>query len=280
MAYSLNIAGKTDKGLKRKKNEDSLIIEPDLGFMLVADGMGGHNSGDVASSLASKLCSEQLKRSLQTGHVPIFFHVPPQPHLDPRSLILGDCVKFSNQAVFEAAQSNPANHNMGTTLVAALWLDNKLAIANVGDSRLYVIQNGKMTQCTVDHSFVQEQVDRGFIKPEEAEKSDLKNMLTRSIGVHDDVTVDLQEKLLDKGDYILLCSDGLTKMLDDDQIKNVFQTQVEPAKIVDELIDRANAAGGGDNITVIVARVDGTPSSWASLTDRVKGMFMKKAAKG
>src|SRR5258708_5134663 len=112
MRYRLNIAGKTDKGKKRHKNEDCFVVEPDLGFMVVADGMGGHASGEVASKLATTLCVEQLKRALQTGHVPIFYHVPPDPNLDPRSRILGDCVKFSNQAVFEAAQKNPENHNM------------------------------------------------------------------------------------------------------------------------------------------------------------------------
>ena len=278
MSASLNIVGKTDKGRRRNKNEDSFVVDPGLGFMLVADGMGGHNSGDVASRLASQICTEQLRRSLQTGHVPIFFHVPAHPNMDPRSLILGDCIKFSNQAVYEAAQSNPANHNMGTTLVAALWLDNnKVAIAHVGDSRLYTLQGGRLHQCTVDHSFVQEQVDRGFIKPEDAEKSDFKNMLTRSIGVHDDVEVDLQEKNLEKGDYILLCSDGLTKMIDDDQILAVFKLHKDPEKIVDELIKRANDAGGGDNITAIVAQVE---SVGASLTDRVLNVFSRKGSKG
>jgi protein phosphatase len=246
--------------------------------MLVADGMGGHNSGDVASQLASQLCAEQLKRSLQTGHVPIFFHVPPNPNLDPRSLILGDCIKFSNQAVFEAGQSNPANHNMGTTMVAALWLDSKLAIAHVGDSRLYVVHNGKLDQVTVDHSFVQEQVDLGTIKPEDAEKSNFKNVLTRSVGVKEDVEVDIQELSLQKGDYILLCSDGLTKMMKDEKIFDVIRTHVEPTKIVEELIIEANKAGGGDNVTAVVARIEG--SNFGSLADRVKTMFSKKGGRG
>ena len=278
MNASLNIVGKTDKGKRRSKNEDVFVVDSTLGFMLVADGMGGHNSGDVASRLAAQICTEQLRRSLQTGHVPIFYHVPANPNLDPRSLILGDCIKFSNQAVYEAAQSNPANHNMGTTLVAALWLENKLAIAHVGDSRLYLVQNGKLIQCTVDHSFVQEQVDRGFIKPEEAEKSDFKNMLTRSIGVHEDVAVDVQEKTLEVGDYILLCSDGLTKMIDDDQILAVFKLHKDLGKIVEELIKRANDAGGGDNITTVVAQVEG--AALGSLTNRVMNVFSKKGSKG
>jgi protein phosphatase len=275
MSYSLNIAGKTDKGRSRQNNEDTFVVEPDLGFMLVADGMGGHANGEVASQLASTLCTEQLKRSLQTGHVPIFVHVPKNPSLDPRSLLLGDCVKFSNQAVFEAGQSNPANHNMGTTLVAALWLDDKLAIAHVGDSRLYIVHDKKLIQCTVDHSFVQEQIDKGFMKPEDAEKSDFKNMLTRSVGVHEDVSVDVQEKKLDAGDYILLCSDGLTKMMPHEEIEKAFSVNEIPEKIVEDLIRRANEAGGGDNITVVVAKVEGSNSSWGSLTDRVKSIFKK-----
>lgn len=276
MSYRLNIAGKTDKGRRRSKNEDNFSIEPDLGFMIVADGMGGHASGEVASRLATELCTEQLKRALQTGHVPVFFHVPRKPELDPRSILLGDCVKFANQAVYEAAQNDPAKHNMGTTLVSAIWLDDKLAVANVGDSRLYVVHKGKMTQQTTDHSFVQEQIARGFLKPEDAEKSELRNMLTRSIGVSEDVDVDLVEIPLEPGDLILMCSDGLTKMLDDDQIESVFKESSDPYALVEELIKRANEAGGGDNITVVIGKLEGSPSSWGTLAERVKGVFKKK----
>lgn len=274
MRYRLNIVGKTDKGKKRQKNEDSFVVEAELGFMLVADGMGGHAAGEVASQLASTLCAEQLKRSLHTGHVPIFHHVPSDPNLDPRSRILGDCVKFSNQAVFEASQKNPENHNMGTTLVAALWLDDKLAVAHVGDSRLYLIHEGKMQLCTEDHSFVQEQINRGLLSVEEAEKSDLRNMLTRSIGMNEDVTVDLKEISVSEGDYILLCSDGLTKMLDDTQIESVFAKLQEPQELADELIRQANDAGGGDNITTIVARLE-PRSHWTTFTDRVKKVISR-----
>ena len=276
MTHRLNIVGKTDRGRKRSKNEDNFLVEPDLGFMIVADGMGGHASGEVASRLASELCTEQMKRALQTGHVPVFFHVPRKADLDPRSILLGDCVKFANQAVYEAAQTDPAKHNMGTTLVASIWLDEKLAIANVGDSRLYVVRDGKLKQQTTDHSFVQEQIARGFLKPEDAEKSELRNMLTRSIGVGEDVEVDIVEVPLQPNDIVLMCSDGLTKMLDDDQIESVFGQMSDPAALVDELIKRANEAGGGDNITVIVAKLEESPSSWGTLAERVKGMFRKK----
>lgn len=279
MRLRLNISAKTDKGRKRQNNEDCFYIEPDLGFMILADGMGGHASGEVASKLATNLCAQQLKRSLKTGHVPIFRHISPQPGLDPRTIILGDCFKFSNQVVYEAAQKTPENHNMGTTLVAALWLDKKLAVAHVGDSRLYLVRNEKIFQCTVDHSFVQEQVNKGFIKPEEAEKSDFKNMLTRSIGVQGDVDVDVSEIELEENDYVLLCSDGLTKMLSDKHILSVFHSKKDPEKITEELIRQANEAGGLDNITVIVAHVDGGSMNWGSLTDRMKGLFKKKGEK-
>ncbi|OVE78408.1 hypothetical protein BVX98_00160 [bacterium F11] len=275
MRLPLEIAGKTDKGLKRTKNEDTFIVDPDLGLMVLADGMGGHSAGDVASQLASTVCSNQLRLSLQTGHVPIFKHVPQRSELDPRSLLLGDCVKFSNQAVFEAAQSNKATRNMGTTLVAALWLDGKLAVAHVGDSRLYMVRGGDITQCTTDHSFVQEQVDKGLIKPEEAEKSNMRNMLTRSIGISDDVEVDVNEIDLDEGDYVLLCSDGLTKMLDDEKILQTFQEKEKPDAIADDLVGLANKAGGDDNVTVIVAKIQGPKSSWVTLSDRLKKLFKK-----
>ena len=275
MNARLNIIGKTDKGRKRSKNEDSFSVDPDIGFMVVADGMGGHAAGEVASRLAASLCAQQLKRALKTGNVPIFFHVPNDPNLDPRSRLLGDCVKFSNQAVYEAAQSNPDNHNMGTTLVAALWLDGKIAVANVGDSRLYLIHEGKLQLCTTDHSFVQDQINRGLISVEEAEKSDMRNMLTRSIGMKEDVEVDLMEIPLHEGDRLLLCSDGLTKMLDDSQIETVFKEHDDPETLVDQLISRANDAGGGDNITVVVASLE-PRSHWGSLTDRVKNALSRK----
>jgi protein phosphatase len=275
MGLTLKITGKTDQGRKRSKNEDTFLVDNDLMLMIVADGMGGHASGEVASQLATQLCAEQLKRSLQTGHVPVFHHVPRKTDLDPRTLTLGDCVKFSNEAVYEAAQANPANHNMGTTLVAALWLDDKLAIAHVGDSRLYLVRDGKLLQITVDHSYVQEQIDLGFIKREDAEKSNMRNMLTRSVGVSDNVDVDMKEIALKQGDYILLCSDGLTKMLDDDQILTIFKKHQDPQQLVDELINGANNAGGGDNVTVIIGLAEET-SAFRSFADRLVGIFKKK----
>lgn len=270
----MNIAGKTDKGRKRSKNEDSFFVEPELGFMVVADGMGGHASGEVASQLAASLCAQQLKRALRTGSVPIFVHVPKNPNLDPRSLILGDCVKFSNNAVYEAAQANPENHNMGTTIIAALWMDDKLAVAHVGDSRLYIVHEGKLQLCTVDHSFVQDQINRGLISVEEAERSEMRNMLTRSVGMKDDVEVDLKEVPLREGDYVLLCSDGLTKMMDDSQIEAVFREFEDPHAITETLVNRANDAGGGDNVTVIVGRLE-PKSHWGSFADRVKNALAR-----
>jgi protein phosphatase len=275
MGLHLNIAGKTDKGKKRSKNEDCFAIDPELGFMIVADGMGGHAAGEVASRLATTLCTQQLKRALQTGHVPIFNHTPPSDDLDPRSILLSDCIKFSNQAVFEASQKSDENKHMGTTLVAALWLDDKLAIAHVGDSRLYYVHDGDMVLCTSDHSFVQEQVDHGLMSSEDAEKSDLKNMLTRSIGMKEDVAVDLKEIPVQEGDYILLCSDGLTKMLKEEDIEREFVTGREPQEIADNLIRKANDAGGGDNITTIVARLE-PRSHWDTLTNRIKNAVGNK----
>ncbi len=277
MGCRLEIIGKTNTGRTRKNNEDSFVIEPDLGFMIVADGMGGHASGEVASRLASTLCAQQLKRSLQTGHVPIFYHVPNNPSLDPRTHILGDCVKFANSAVYEASQKQSENKNMGTTLVAALFLDDKLAIANVGDSRLYLIRGDDLVQCTVDHSFVQEQIDKGLIDPDEAEQSDMKHLLTRCIGNQEDVEVDMKEIELKPSDFILLCSDGLTKMLKDKEIMATFQELKDPDGIASSLIDKANNAGGKDNITVLVAHVAEDHLSLSSWTDRLKKLFQHKA---
>jgi protein phosphatase len=132
-----------------------------------------------------------------------------------------------------------------------------------------------MTQVTVDHSYVQEQIDLGFIKREDAEKSNMRNMLTRSVGVSENVDVDMKEILLRQDDYVLICSDGLTKMLDDDQISSVFKSIQDPQQLVDELIRRANDAGGGDNVTVIVGHVEGA-SVFRSFAERLSGIFKKK----
>lgn len=272
----MNIAGKTDIGKKRKHNEDTFFIDPELGLMIVADGMGGHASGEVASNLATQFCREQIKRALQTGHVPIFYHVPPNPKMDSRSLLLGDCIKYANYAVYEAAKNNPANKDMGTTMVAALWLDDRMAVAHVGDSRLYVFHDGKLVQRTVDHSFVQEQIAQGKLKPEDAEKSDMKNLLTRSVGNQEDVDVDMIELYLQTGDSVLICSDGLTKMLTDKKIEAVFKEEDDPQKISAKLIQMANEAGGSDNVTAVVARLEGNPSSWETLSARLKKLLKRK----
>lgn len=277
MAYRFNMAGKSDRGRRRAKNEDSFVVESEIGFFIVADGMGGHACGEVASRLATELCGEQIKRALHTGHVPVYVHVPKRTDLDPRTLLLGDAVKFANQAVYEAAQNDPAKHNMGTTMVAAIWLDDRLATANVGDSRIYTVHGGKLHQQTMDHSFVQEQINRGLLSAEDAEKSELRNMLTRSVGISEDVDVDLGEIKLEPGDYALACSDGLTKMLKDPEIEKSFAGSPEPAAIVDDLIRRANEAGGNDNITVVVAQLTGTATEWGSLADRMKGALRRKA---
>lgn len=277
MAYRFNMAGKSDRGRRRAKNEDSFVVESEIGFFIVADGMGGHACGEVASRLATELCGEQIKRALHTGHVPVYVHVPKRTDLDPRTLLLGDAVKFANQAVYEAAQNDPAKHNMGTTMVAAIWLDDRLATANVGDSRIYTVHGGKLHQQTMDHSFVQEQINRGLLSAEDAEKSELRNMLTRSVGISEDVDVDLGEIKLESGDYALACSDGLTKMLKDPEIEKSFAGSPEPAAIVDDLIRRANEAGGNDNITVVVAQLTGTATEWGSLADRMKGALRRKA---
>lgn len=276
MGYTLKIAGKTDVGKKRKNNEDFFVFESNLGLMIVADGMGGHNSGEVASKLATSICMEQLKKSLQTGHVPVFFHVPANPNHDPRSLLLGDCVKFSNMAVYEAAQGNIENKNMGTTLVAALWLDDKFAVAHVGDSRLYRYRNGELTQCTMDHSFVQDQINRGLITQEDAEKSDMQNLLTRSIGIEADVEVDVNEIDIKEGDFVLLCSDGLTKMLSHSEIGEAFKSEADPDKIVEQLIEQANSKGGRDNVTAVVAKVEGHSAQGKSFKERLASLFKKK----
>jgi protein phosphatase len=230
--------GKTDKGLVRKENEDAFCIEKDLGLLAIADGMGGHASGEVASKMAIEILRESFKK----GGEPL-----------PERLSSG--VKLANRAIYEAAQSQSQLNGMGTTLTALQLEGNRLSIAHVGDSRAYLIRGGVIEQMTDDHTIVSEQVARGMITREDAARSDMRNILSKALGIAPEVDVDMEELTVSEGDQLVLCSDGLSELISDDEILSEVQSSKRPEIVCDELVDLAIQRGGEDNITVIVAHL-------------------------
>ncbi len=254
-ALELHAAGQTDVGRVRANNEDAFCLLPEQGLLAVADGMGGHASGEVASKMSMDLIRGYFA---DAGTGP-----PPQvgAYDEDRSELtnrLGSAVRLANMAVFEASGSNAQWQGMGTTVVAALIRKNKLSIAHVGDSRLYLVRYGNIEQLTDDHSVVAEQVKRDLITREEANRSEIKNILTRALGTEAEVEVDLEEMTLLADDVLVLCSDGLSNMVSDDDILTVVLSTGDPALACQTLVKLANENGGRDNITVVVAYLANT----------------------
>jgi serine/threonine protein phosphatase PrpC len=238
---TLRAASATDAGRVRRNNQDQVLLEDSL--FAVADGMGGHVAGEVASLTAV----EALRAAFAS-------HDAPQSSGDLR-----DAVQLANEVVFEKSASSDDLRGMGTTLTAVALVDaegeQRLAVANVGDSRAYVFAQGELTQLTEDHSVPEELARQGQITPEEVENHPQRHVLTRALGISPAVEVDLWEVLPYTGDRLLLCSDGLCRDLTDDQIAAVLRRLADPKDAADELVSRARASGGSDNITVVIIEV-------------------------
>jgi len=248
-----DLAGKTDTGCVRERNEDCLAIDPEIGLVVVADGMGGHNSGEVASRLAVDTILEYARKVLTAGKTAV-----PEggsPELPLRMRQMQYILHIANMMIYEKARAFPKNQGMGTTVVAALADETSLTVAHVGDSRLYRHRGGKLDQLTEDHSLVMEQVRQGVITREQAERSNLQNILTRALGIEEDVEVDVAEHPLMPGDVFLLCSDGLTKMVAEKEISDVLAACPAAADAAERLVGKARDAGGTDNITAAVIKV-------------------------
>lgn len=231
---------KTDPGLKRENNQDSFLYEKGLGLFIVADGMGGHKGGEVASAMACESVKD-------------VFSNPNNQHLNPRDLLRFAYIEASSR-IFDYAKANPEFHGMGTTMVMAHFVKNTLFIANVGDSRCYMVRGGLMWQMTEDHSLMNEQVRAGILTPEQAAKMVAKNVITRSVGFERDVVCDVIERPVNVGETYLFCSDGLHGLVSDRRICEIVQrTPIETATQV--LIDEAKKNGGDDNITTLLLKI-------------------------
>jgi protein phosphatase len=242
-----------DPGRSRSNNEDSVAMDTEVSLAVLADGMGGYNAGEVASTMATGFIQTELGRWLREAS---------SQASDPEVRRAMDiCVDNANRAIFNAANTNPQYAGMGTTLVVAVFRDNRLMLGHVGDSRGYRLRSGRLQQITRDHSLLQEQIDAGLITPEQAAFSANKNLVTRAVGVEDTVLLETHQHEVLPGDVYLLCSDGLSDMLDDTSIAQVLQAHDVLESAVHALIDAANDAGGKDNISVILARAAGETSA-------------------
>ncbi len=234
----------TDPGLARENNEDAVTYDPPTSLTVLADGMGGYNAGEVASGMATAFIRSELSRWLsQAGKTANAREVR-------RAMEI--CVDNANRSIFNSANSNPQYAGMGTTLVVGVCHEARLMLGHIGDSRCYRLRGEELTQITKDHSLLQEQMDAGLITPEQAATSLNKNLVTRALGVEDSVLLEVNEHRVDAGDLYLMCSDGLSDMVDDAGIATILQTADTLEQKSVALVTAANAAGGRDNISVLL----------------------------
>jgi len=239
---------RTDTGLARENNEDSIALDEETRLGILADGMGGYNAGEIASGMATTFIKSELGRWLsQAGRSANTREVR-------RAMEI--CVDNANRSIFNAANSNPQYSGMGTTLVLGVFQDARLVLGHIGDSRCYRLRGTELAQITKDHSLLQEQMDAGLITPEQAATSTNKNLVTRALGVEDAVLLEVNEHRVEPGDIYMMCSDGLSDMVDDPGIAKILVQDVPLEQKVGQLIDAANANGGRDNISVLVAQAN------------------------
>jgi serine/threonine protein phosphatase PrpC len=254
--------GVTDVGRVRTNNEDCFRIVESLDLFVLADGMGGEAHGEVASALAVEtIVKSCMDPGVDAGATLVGNS---EPTWSEKTKRLTSAVHRANKNIYDAAEANPEQHGMGATLTAA-WIDgSKLSIAHVGDSRAYLLRSGNLQQLTSDHSLVAEQVRRGILTAAEAEESEMQSVLLRALGALPDIEVDTDEHVLFARDIVMLCCDGLTRMVTEPEIAGTLQAEIDPTKAAEKLIALANERGGVDNITVIVVRVGAESRGWFS----------------
>ena len=263
----LDVAMLSHPGMVRPHNEDSIFGDADTGLVVLADGMGGYNAGEVASGIAVKVVSGGLTAELSSGRE--LSKVDVQSGLTHAALLLQQQIAAANKGIYEAAQTRPECAGMGTTIVAAVFHGNRVSIGHIGDSRCYRLRGEKFEQLTHDHSLLQEQIDAGQLTPEQAKYSLNKNLVTRALGIEAIVPPDITEYRLEADDIYLLCSDGLTDMVEPDVLHTMLgRGRANLAKVAADLVDLANENGGRDNISVILVHVPADYLPSASWTQR------------
>ena len=250
---ALQIVSSTDPGRVRGHNEDCVESRPEMGIVVLADGMGGYNAGEVASGMATSLIASGLTESCTKD---VFGKLSRDDAMALSQSILQKQVAQANKAIFDAAQKDPHCAGMGTTLVVCLFYDNFLTVGHIGDSRLYRMRNDALEQVTRDHSLLQEQIDSGLITKEDARSSHNKNLVTRAVGIDPEVEAEIHSHEVLEGDIFLLCSDGLNDMIEDDEIQmTLIALRSNLDLTAQQLIQAANDAGGRDNISVMLVKV-------------------------
>ena len=252
LTETLEIVRLTDVGQKREHNEDAVASDVETGLVVLADGMGGYKAGEVASEIAVLTLVAELRERLQEQPPG---KTEPETGLLWEASVLRAAVAKANTAIYNVSQSQPQCAGMGTTIVAAVFTDNRICVGHIGDSRLYRLREGVLRQLTEDHSFLNEQLKSGLITPEQARMSSNKNLVTRALGIDPEVELELHEHDVKPGDIYLLCSDGLSDLVEDEDIQLTLSTLSANLELAaHQLVQMANDNGGKDNISVILAR--------------------------
>ena len=271
LSAKIDFAEISDVGRVRDHNEDAIGSVGEIGLMVLADGMGGYNAGEVASGIAVQIVTEM---AIDGADREERNDIDSHSGLMRQSIVLRDAVYRANKIIYQTAQSQTNCEGMGTTIVACMFYDDKISIAHVGDSRAYRLRAGQLEQITLDHSLLQELVDRGFYSTEEAQRSTNRNYVTRALGVEPTVDVEVHEHAVLPDDVYLLCSDGLPDMVEDDDIHLTISTFNASLDVVgQQLIDLANDHGGRDNVSVMLAQVNESFPAKKGLLAKIIGLF-------
>lgn len=253
MKVAVEVVGKSDVGCVRTNNEDNFGYDTRSGIFLVCDGMGGMAAGEVASKMGVDTVLEYFRKATANGNYPA--HGRTYEDLSQMANALASAIQLANDVIYQAASSDASHHGMGATIVAAMLKGNFLSIAHVGDSRIYRIRQGQIEQMTEDHSLVAEQVRRGLLSQEEADRSDIQNIIFRALGADATVEPDLEDLVAQPGDILLLTTDGLTKYIKEPRLLEIIQSAYSLQQACDRLIQAAKEAGGDDNITCVLIKI-------------------------
>lgn len=265
MSLKINFDYLSDVGKSRKNNEDSALVDNELELAIVADGMGGHKSGEVASHIAVTVIKEKYESMETTQTKPSEF----DEKYSLKANQLAFAVKLANSIIYEAGKSDPNNNGMGTTASALIMNKDKVSIAHIGDSRIYLLRNKTLQQMTEDHSLVMEHVKKGLLTREQADKSPLQNILTRALGTQKNPAVDIYEVPVEDNDRVILCSDGLFKALKEETMLEILNETPDNKTACEKLVETANINGGPDNVTVIIGTIQ--KKNWKeSIKDMLK----------
>jgi len=255
MALAVEVAGKTDVGCVRANNEDNFGYDSRYGIFVVCDGMGGQAAGEVASKMGVDVLLDYFRNQTTAAEI----HSANGQSASAGARSLASAIQLANRTIYQAGQEQNGRSGMGSTIVAALVRGNSLAIGHVGDSRIYLVRQGTIQQLTQDHSLVMEQVRRGYITLEQAQKSEMQNIILRALGSEEAVEADIEDLVAVPGDLLLMTSDGLTRHVQDEEILKIVQGQAGLEQACSQLVQTAKDRGGDDNITCLLVRIVDRP---------------------